>query len=155
MGFQLRHLFKNAKLTEVVRQSDKLFINLFNEVEVSDDDYLEELLKTRIILESDKKYPEDALQIYAENEAARKRDEAVLIDLPSHLYTKEVDEKITDHFKHQLVTTQACQNTENKQILNFFQVVIRQVFQKFLDQQTRLKAMRSFCFDRQNSWRNQ
>lgn len=96
-----------------------MFINLFNEVEVSDHDHLEELLKTRIILESNEKYPKDDLHIYAENDAARKRDEAVLIDLPSHLYSKEADEKITDDFKHPLVTTQASQNTENKQILNF------------------------------------
>lgn len=49
-----------------------------------------------------KSNPKDALHIYAENEAARKRDEAVLIDSRSELYTIETDEKITDNFKHLL-----------------------------------------------------
>ena len=53
---QLQHLFKNAELTDVVRQNDKLFNNLFNEVQVSDDSDVEKLLKTRIIRASDEKY---------------------------------------------------------------------------------------------------
>ena len=107
-------------MTDVVRQNDKLFNNLFNEVQVSDDGDVEKLLKTRIARASDEKYPKDALQIYAENEAARKKDEAVLIDLPSEFYAIEADEKITNNSKHPLVITQACQKAENKQILDFF-----------------------------------
>ena len=32
LGLQLWHLFKYAELTEVVRQNEKLFIELFNKV---------------------------------------------------------------------------------------------------------------------------
>ena len=34
LGLQWRHLFKYAELTEVVRQNDKLFINLLNKFHV-------------------------------------------------------------------------------------------------------------------------
>ena len=38
LGLQLWHLFKYGKLTEVVRRNDKLFIDLLNNVRVSNFD---------------------------------------------------------------------------------------------------------------------
>ena len=45
--------------------------------------------------------------MYVENEAARKRDEAILNQLPGYLYTIEADGEIPDNSKTPLVTTQA------------------------------------------------
>ena len=79
LGLQLWHLFKYAELTEVLRQTDNLFINLFNKVRIANiDDDVENLLKERFIFESDENYPKDALHMNAENEPATKRNEAVL-----------------------------------------------------------------------------
>ena len=79
LGLQLWHLFKNVELTEVLRQTNNLFINLFNKVRIANiDDDVENLLKERFIFESDENYPKDALHMNAENEPARKRNEAVL-----------------------------------------------------------------------------
>ena len=74
LGLQLWHLFKYAELTEVVKQNDKLFIELLNKVQVGNiDNDAENLLNARFICQSDENYPKDALHIYAENEPAMKR----------------------------------------------------------------------------------
>ena len=58
LDLQLQHLFKYAELTEVIRQNDKLFIELFHKFCVRNiDEDLEELLKVRFIGESDEDYP--------------------------------------------------------------------------------------------------
>ena len=78
-------------LTEVVRQNNKLFIDLLNKVLVgNNDDDVEHLLKARFIHESNENYPNDVLHMHAENELAMKRNKAVLNDLPCQLYTTEV-----------------------------------------------------------------
>ena len=60
--------------------------------------------------ESDKKHPKDALHMYAENEPAMERNEAVLNDLPGEIYTIEANNKIPDNFKHPLALNQDFQN---------------------------------------------
>ena len=111
LGLQLWHLFKYAELTEVVRQNDRLFIDLLNKVPAGKiDDDVEKLLKARFIHESDENYPKDALHMYAENEPAMKRNDVVLNDLPGELYTIDSDDKIPDNCKYLLATIQAAQD---------------------------------------------
>ena len=74
----------------VVTENNKVFINLVNKIQVGNiDDDAENLLKGRFIHQSDENYPKDALHLYAENEPAIKRNEAVLNELPDELYTIE------------------------------------------------------------------
>ena len=63
---------------------------MVNQIQVGNiDDDAENLLKVRFIHQSDENYPKDALHMYAENEPAIKRNEAVLNELPDELYTIE------------------------------------------------------------------
>ena len=111
LGLHLWHIFSYSELLGVVRQNDKLFIVLSNKVRICNvDDYVENLLKARFKFESDENYPKDALHIYAENELAMKRNEAVLKDLLDELYMKEANDKISDNCKYPLPLLQAAQN---------------------------------------------
>ena len=108
---QLWHLIKYAELTEVVRQNNKLFIDLLNKVLVgNNDDDVEHLLKARFIHESNENYPNDVLHMYAENDLAMKRNKAVLNDLPCQLYTTEANDEIPDNCKYPLALLQSAQN---------------------------------------------
>ena len=48
--------------------------------------------------------------MYAENEPAMKRNNAVLNDLPCQFYTIQANDKIPDNFKYSLALIQAAQN---------------------------------------------
>ena len=48
--------------------------------------------------------------MYAEDEPAVKRNEAVLNDLPGELYTIEADDKVPDNCKYPLAMIEAAQN---------------------------------------------
>ena len=86
-----------------------MFIDLLNKFQVVNiDDDVEKLLKARSIHKSDENSPKDALHMYAENEPAIKRNDAVLNDLPGELYTIEADDKIPGNCT--LATIQAAQN---------------------------------------------
>ena len=63
-----------------------------------------------MIHESDENYPVDALHMYAMNEQAMKRNEAVLDNLPGDLYTIEADDKIPDNCKYPLALVETDQN---------------------------------------------
>ena len=116
-GLKLWHFFKYAELTEVVRQNDKLFIDLLNKVQIGNiDDNVENLLEARSIRESDENYPKDALHIYLDNEPAMKRNKAVLNELPGELYTTESNDKIPDNCKYPLALIQAEQNQKETNI---------------------------------------
>ena len=85
--------FKYEELAKVVRQNNKLYTDLLNKIWVGNiDDDVEKLLKVRFLYEYDDKYPEDALHMFAENETAFKRNEAVLNHLSGELYTVLVNE---------------------------------------------------------------
>ena len=55
-------LFKYEELAKVVKQNDKMFIDLLNNVRLGNiDDDVEKLLKARFIYEYDDNYPQKAL----------------------------------------------------------------------------------------------
>ena len=111
LGLQLWHWFRYAELTEVFRQNDKLFVDLLNKVRVGNiDGDVENLLKAKFIHESDENYPKDVMHMYAENESAMKRNDAVLNDLPHKLYKIDAHGKIPDNCKYPLATIQGTHN---------------------------------------------
>ena len=111
LSLQLWHLFKYTELAEVVRQNEKPFIDLLNKVRVGNiDDDVENLLKARLVHESDENYSKDALQMSAENEPAMKRNEAVLNELPGKLYTVDANAKIPDNRKYPLAIIKSAHN---------------------------------------------
>ena len=66
-------MIKYAQSIEVVRQNNKLFIQLLKKVWVGNiDDDVEKLVKASFILESDENYPIDVFNMYAENDPAMK-----------------------------------------------------------------------------------
>ena len=88
-------------MTKVVRQHDKLFINLLNKFRVGNiDDDVEKSLKTRFIYESDENSPKGALHMYAVKGLAVKRNEAVLHDLCDALCAIEINGKTPDNFNN-------------------------------------------------------
>ena len=103
LGLQLWDLFKYAQLTEVVRLNDKLFVDLLKEGRFN-------LLKARFIQESDENYRNDTFHMYAENEPAKKRNDAVINDLLRELYAIEAHEKIPGISKYSFTTIQVAQN---------------------------------------------
>ena len=108
---QLWHLFKYVQITEDLRKNDKLFIDLLNQVQVGIiDDDVDNLLKARFTHDYDENYLSDALHMYAENEPALKRNEAVLNELPGEPYITEAKDKIPDNCKYPVALIQAAQN---------------------------------------------
>ena len=85
-----------------VRQNYKLFINLFNKVQFSKD--VKNLFKARFISKSNENYPKDAFHMYAENEPAMKRNDAILSNLLGELYTADGDSKIPGNCNYPLAT---------------------------------------------------
>ena len=114
LGLQLWHLFNYAESNKVVTQNDKLFIDLLNKVRAGkiNEDF-EKLLKARLIHESHENYPKHVFHMYVENEAALKRNKAVLKDLPGELYRIEADGKVPDNCKYPLTIIQAAQHQKH------------------------------------------
>ena len=71
---------------------------------------MEKLLKVRFIYKYDDNYPKEALHIFAENEHAVRRNEAVINDLTGELYTVVANDKIIDNCKYLLTLIQTAQN---------------------------------------------
>ena len=69
LGLQLWNLFKYSELhDEVIRQNDKLFIDLLNKVRIGNiGDDVEKLLKAGFINEYDENYLKDALSVQRMN----------------------------------------------------------------------------------------
>ena len=76
--------------------------------------------------EPDGNYPKDVLHMYAENEPAIKRNDAILNDLPGELYAIESDDKIPDNRKYPLAAIQVAHNqkqTNAGRLAKFFKFV--------------------------------
>ena len=68
LSLHLWYFFESADLTEVIRQNNKLFNDLFSKARVGNIDEVEKILKAIFTYESDENYPKDAWHIYAENQ---------------------------------------------------------------------------------------
>ena len=108
---QLWNLIKYAELKEVVRQNDKLFIGLVNNLRVGNvDDHVENLLMAKFIYEPDRNFSKDALHMHEENKTAARRNESVLNELSGKRYTIEANCKTLDNCKYPLTLIQHAQN---------------------------------------------
>ena len=78
----------------------------------------------RFIPESDKSYPKDLLHMYAENKPVMTRNEVVLNDLPSSLYTIEANDKITDNSDYPLALILNKKQTNTGSLIRFLNLKI-------------------------------
>ena len=97
--------FKFAELTEVMRQrGDTVFIDLLNNVRVgklSESDI--SILRSRIINDTDKNYPHEALHLYAENTPVLEHNERRLDCLETPLFTIHAIDEIPRNVSASLV----------------------------------------------------
>ena len=92
---ELWHLFKYAEITEAVRHSDRTFVNVLNSVCLGTaDENIENFLKARFIDPPDKNYSHNALHMYTKNARTILRNQNVLKNLPSEVYSIESNEKM-------------------------------------------------------------
>ena len=89
-------VFEYAELNEVVRQSDKTFAKVLNNIRLSIvDGNTDKLSNAKVIDQSDQNYP-DTLHMYAENVPTVLINQTVLNNLPSEVYSTESNGKIPD-----------------------------------------------------------
>ena len=92
---ELWHLFKYAEITEAVRHSDRTFVNVLNSVCLGTaNENIENFLKARFIDPPDKNYSHNALHMYTKNARTILRNQNVLKNLPSEVYSIESNEKM-------------------------------------------------------------
>ena len=111
LSLQLWHLFKFAELEEVVRQSDRVFVNGLNNVSLDTVvESIERLLKAKFIDQYDKKSPHNILHMHPENAPIVLRNQTFLNNLPGDRYSIEANDKIPNGFRYPFSIIQATQN---------------------------------------------
>ena len=98
------HLFNNAELMEVVRQSTQTFVIVRNSLCLDTvDENTEKFLKVISIYQSDKNNPHDAMNMYAKNAPTLLTKKTVLFNLPGEVYSVKLVRKfqmtVGIHFK--------------------------------------------------------
>ena len=115
LSLQLWHLLKYAELTEVVRQSDQIFVNVLNNTRLgAAHENTAKLLKARFIDQSEKNYPHDALHTYAEHEPTVLRNRTVINNLPGEVYSIEANDEIPNDCRYPFSMIQAAQNQKQE-----------------------------------------
>ena len=100
INMDLQRKFRLPELDQVMRQDDKMFVDMLNKIRVGEiDQNAENVIKLRFIDKNDPCYPGNILHIFAENTPVKKHNDNQLKQIPGQLITIPAKDEVPKNSK--------------------------------------------------------